>query len=329
MDPNNVVNANVANPNGNEQQRRVLESYSAPTADLNSVNSEAPQKKGVMEVEALNAIIAQNKLMSQQMSLLTQHMGGMQVSAINTQNPPQEISYDMIGNFVQNDHYDYAQSSSEQAPEYKPKMPYPQRLQKASKEKQFSKFLDVFKKLHINIPFAEALEKMPLYAKFMKELLTYKRNWKEQEIVVLTKECSAIIQHNLYEKMPDPGSFVIPCTIGDVTIQRALCDLGASINLMPLSVMKKLQIGEHPNDSKGCMKINVIEPLVQEVLKAEVLDDILDPISEYKLVEVDDSPPHKAMVHTPKAEEEAPKLELKLLPPSLKYEFLGENDSYR
>ena len=50
--------------------------------------------------------------------------------------------------------------------------------------------------------------------------------------------------NNLPEKMPDPGSFVIPCTIGDITIQRALCDLGASINLMPLSVMKKLQIEE-------------------------------------------------------------------------------------
>ena len=85
---------------------------------------------------------------------------------------------------------------------------------------------------------------MPLYAKFMKELLTHKRNWKEQETVMLTKECSAIIQHTLPEKMPDPGSFVIPCTIGDVTIQRALCDLRASINLMPLSVMKKLQIEE-------------------------------------------------------------------------------------
>ncbi|XP_052118870.1 uncharacterized protein LOC127748410 [Arachis duranensis] len=241
-------------------------------------------------------------------------MGRMQVSAINTQNSPQEASYDMTGNFVQNDNYDYAQASSEQAqqqqppdqanskskedsnwemimsfvqetrasirnlkmqmgqiskqllersastfpvrsgkvtgsetkaneelvekespeekkedvehtptkradnpfpdslytyptlpkaPEYKPKMPYPQRLQKASKEKQFSKFVDVFKKLQINIPFAEALEQMPLYAKFMKELLTNKRKWKEQETVVLTKECSAIIQHNLLEKMPD------------------------------------------------------------------------------------------------------------------------------
>ncbi|QHO06577.1 Retrotransposon gag protein [Arachis hypogaea] len=62
------------------------------------------------------------------------------------------------------------------APEYKPKLSYPQRLQKASKDKQFSRFLEVFKKLQINIPFAEALEQMPLYAKFMKELLTNKRN---------------------------------------------------------------------------------------------------------------------------------------------------------
>ncbi|KAL4329855.1 hypothetical protein AHAS_Ahas13G0341800 [Arachis hypogaea] len=52
--------------------------------------------------------------MSQQINLLTQQMGGMQVSAINTQNPPQEVSYDMTGNFVQNDNYDYAQPSSEQ-----------------------------------------------------------------------------------------------------------------------------------------------------------------------------------------------------------------------
>ena len=62
--------------------------------------------------------------------------------------------------------------------------------------------------------------------------------------MVLTKECSAIIQNNLPRKMPDPGSFQIPCTIGSTTFEKALCDLGASINLMPLSVMKKLQIQE-------------------------------------------------------------------------------------
>ncbi|KAL4314874.1 hypothetical protein AHAS_Ahas15G0128700 [Arachis hypogaea] len=65
------------------------------SSNRNPVNSEAPQKKGVLEMKAVNAILAQNKLMSQQINLLTQQMGGMQVSAINTQNPPQEVSYDM------------------------------------------------------------------------------------------------------------------------------------------------------------------------------------------------------------------------------------------
>ncbi|KAL4288087.1 hypothetical protein AHAS_Ahas19G0251100 [Arachis hypogaea] len=130
------------------------------------------------------------------------------------------------------------------APEYKPKMPYPQRLQKETKDKQFSKFLEVFRKLQINIPFAKILEQMPLYAKFMKELLSKKKSLKGDETVVLTKECSTIIQNNLPKKMPDPGSFQIPCTIGSTTFEKTLCDLGTSINLMPLSVMKKLQIQE-------------------------------------------------------------------------------------
>ncbi|KAL4276159.1 hypothetical protein AHAS_Ahas20G0179300 [Arachis hypogaea] len=85
---------------------------------------------------------------------------------------------------------------------------------------------------------------MPLYANFMKELLLKKKPLKGDETVVLTKECSAIIQNNLLRKMPNPGSFQILCTIGSTTFEKALCDLGASINLMPLSVMKKLQIQE-------------------------------------------------------------------------------------
>ncbi|XP_015947543.1 uncharacterized protein LOC107472540 [Arachis duranensis] len=85
---------------------------------------------------------------------------------------------------------------------------------------------------------------MPLYAKFMKELLTKKRSLKEGQTVVMTRECSAIIQKKLPKKMKDPGSFHISCTIGNMMIERAFCDLGASINLMPLSLMRKLQIHE-------------------------------------------------------------------------------------
>ncbi|XP_057747121.1 uncharacterized protein LOC130966348 [Arachis stenosperma] len=123
-------------------------------------------------------------------------------------------------------------------------MPYPQRLQKETKDKQFLKFLEVFRKLQINILFAEVLEQMPLYVKFMKKLLSKKKPLKGDETVVLTKECSVIIQNNLPRKMSDPRSFQIPCTIGSTTFENVLCDLGASINLMPLSMMKKLQIQE-------------------------------------------------------------------------------------
>ncbi|XP_073225622.1 uncharacterized protein [Cicer arietinum] len=104
-------------------------------------------------------------------------------------------------------------------------------------------FLDVFKKLHINIPFAEALEQMPTYAKFMKDIMSKKRKI-GGEIVMLTEECSAILQRKLPPKLKDPGSFSIPCAIGNRTFGKALCDLGASVSLMPLSIYKKLGIGK-------------------------------------------------------------------------------------
>ncbi|XP_057744979.1 uncharacterized protein LOC130962833 [Arachis stenosperma] len=127
---------------------------------------------------------------------------------------------------------------------YVPKAPYPQRLRKDGKDGQFSRFLKIFKKLQINILFAEALEQMPLYAKFLKELVTSKRNWGEKETVVLTEECSAIIQKKLPQKMKDLGSFQIPCIIGDITIEKALCDLGAIINLMSLNMMRRMRVEE-------------------------------------------------------------------------------------
>ena len=69
---------------------------------------------------------------------------------------------------------------------------YPQRLKKSKLDKQFTKF--VFKKLHINIPFADALEQMASYVKFMKEILSKKRRLSYFETVNLTEECSAILQ---------------------------------------------------------------------------------------------------------------------------------------
>ena len=127
---------------------------------------------------------------------------------------------------------------------YNPLVPFPQRLQKAKLEKQFSKFLNMFKKIEINIPFSEALTQMPHYAKFMKDLLSKNRKFTEEGIMSLNATCNAVIQKSIPEKRQDPGSFTIPCMIGNADMGKALCDSGASINLMPLSVAKRLSLGE-------------------------------------------------------------------------------------
>ena len=126
----------------------------------------------------------------------------------------------------------------------RPAVPFPQRLQKSKIEEQFSGFLKTFKKLEISMPFTEVVTQMPLYAKFLKDILSKKRNIVEERIVNLTATCSALMKKEFPEKMKDPGSCTIPCIIEGVEIQKALCDSGASINLMPLSVAKQLSLGE-------------------------------------------------------------------------------------
>ena len=85
---------------------------------------------------------------------------------------------------------------------------------------------------------------MPNYVKFTKDILKNKRRLGEFETVALTKECSLLLQTKIPPKLKDPGSFAIPCSIGNTYYGRAMCDLGASINLMPMSVFKQLGIGE-------------------------------------------------------------------------------------
>nr|KYP32139.1 hypothetical protein KK1_047245 [Cajanus cajan] len=119
-------------------------------------------------------------------------------------------------------------------------LPYPHAPSKKEKERQFLRFLDIIKKLQINILFTEAMEQMPMYARFMKELLTKKRGILEEETVELEAGCSAIIQKSLPQKSRDPVSFTLPVSIDNLSVGKALLDLGASINLMPLSMLKKI-----------------------------------------------------------------------------------------
>ena len=78
----------------------------------------------------------------------------------------------------------------------------------------------------------------------MKDILSKKRKITEEGIASLTATYSAVIQKTLPKKIQDPGSFTIPCKIGDADMGKALCDSKANINLMPLSVAQRLSLGE-------------------------------------------------------------------------------------
>ena len=136
------------------------------------------------------------------------------------------------------------QKQKEKVQAYTLVVPFPQRLQKAKKEEQFSKFLEIFKKIQIIIPFTDAITQMPNYAKFLKDILSKKKKVVDEGVVSLITTCSAVIQKSLPAKMNDPGSFTIPYTIGNCEFKKGLCDSGARINLMPLSVVQRLSLGE-------------------------------------------------------------------------------------
>ena len=83
-------------------------------------------------------------------------------------------------------------------------------MKKQTDDNHYRKFLEIFHGLHINIPFADVLEQMPKDAKYLKEMLTKKRKWAENETVMLTEESSALLRKKLPPKLRDPGSFLIP-----------------------------------------------------------------------------------------------------------------------
>ncbi|GJT64558.1 reverse transcriptase domain-containing protein [Tanacetum coccineum] len=128
-----------------------------------------------------------------------------------------------------------------------PNIPYPSRMhqekQQEKDEVQIHKFWQMFKQLHINISLADALILIPKYQKMLKSLLSNKEKLLELANTPLNENCSAVILKKLPKKLGDPGKFLIPCGFSELKC-KALADLGASINLMPLSVWKKLGLPE-------------------------------------------------------------------------------------
>ncbi|GKE53326.1 reverse transcriptase domain-containing protein, partial [Tanacetum coccineum] len=130
----------------------------------------------------------------------------------------------------------------------KPNISYPSRRNdqksrnKASNQKE--KIFQIFQDLRFDISFTDALLLMPRFAPTIKSLLMNKEKLLELAKIPLNKNCSAMLLKKLPKKLGDPGKFLIPCNFPGMDVYHALADLGASINIMPLSIWKKLSLSE-------------------------------------------------------------------------------------
>nr|GFA92426.1 reverse transcriptase domain-containing protein [Tanacetum cinerariifolium] len=152
----------------------------------------------------------------------------------------------------------------------KANLPYPSRLQKEKlREKDdilAAKFMEIFRDLHFELSFADALIHMPKFAPMFKKLFNNKDKLIELMKMPLNKNCSTVVLKKLPkklgdpvlkklpEKLGDPGRFLIPCDFTGLDCRLALADLGASINLMALSIWKKLRLPTL-NDTKMVLEL--------------------------------------------------------------------------
>ncbi|GJT48383.1 reverse transcriptase domain-containing protein [Tanacetum coccineum] len=157
-------------------------------------------------------------------------------------------------------------------PNPKPSIPYPlRRNDERRREKandQIKKFYKIFQDMSFEISLADALILMPKFASTLKALIGNKEKLSEMARTPLNEHCSAVILNKLPEKLGDPRKFLIPCDFPGMDECLALADLGASINLMPLSVWKKLSL---PELTPTCMTLeladrSITKPIVPLIL---------------------------------------------------------------
>nr|GFA25505.1 reverse transcriptase domain-containing protein [Tanacetum cinerariifolium] len=179
----------------------------------------------------------------------------------------------------------------------KANLPYPSRLQKEKlREKDDILAAKFMEDLHFELSFADALIHMPKFAPMFKKLLDKKEKLIELTKTPLNENCSAVVLKKLPKKLGDPGRFLFLCDFTGLDNCLALADLGASINLMPLSIWKKL-ILPTLNDTK------MLPELADRTISKPT------GVAENVFVKVD----------------EPPEVELEELPPHLEYAFLGDN----
>ncbi|XP_009757081.1 uncharacterized protein [Nicotiana sylvestris] len=116
-----------------------------------------------------------------------------------------------------------------------PPLPFLQKLYREKLDKQFERFLDVLKQFHVNLPFTEMLSQMPAYAKFLKDILTKKRNIEETAMVKLTEHCNAILQNKLPQKKLEKE-------IGEIRSAPIFLQLADQMTLIPEGIVEDVLV---------------------------------------------------------------------------------------
>ncbi|CAN6723349.1 unnamed protein product [Malus baccata var. baccata] len=159
-------------------------------------------------------------------------------------------------------------------------VPFPSRFMQTKKEEAEKDILETFRKVQVNIPLLDAIKQIPRYAKFLKELCTTRKRMSTKEVVKVGENVSAILQRKLPPKCKDPGSFTIPCVIGNTRFESAMLDLGASINVMPYSIYASMNLGALKNDGviiQLADRSNAYpKGVLEDVLVQGYLDDLND-----------------------------------------------------
>ncbi|GJS49542.1 reverse transcriptase domain-containing protein [Tanacetum coccineum] len=166
-------------------------------------------------------------------------------------------------------------------PNLKPSIPYPSRRNDEKRREkandQVEKFYKIFQDMSFKISLADALILMPKFASTLKALIGNKEKLSEMARTPLNEHCSAVILNKLPEKLGDPGKFLIPCDFPEMEECLALADLGASINLMPLSVWKKLSL---PELTPTCMTLELVDRSITKPIG--IAEDVYLKVGKFK-----------------------------------------------
>ncbi|XP_024009361.1 uncharacterized protein LOC112084457 [Eutrema salsugineum] len=223
---------------------------------------------------------------------------------------------------------------------YRPKILYPRSPRKSKQELDDARCKALMEKLVIEILLIDAVKIAPTLRHYVKRMVTNNLSH-EEGVMMISEQVSAVIQNKIPEKLSDPGSFVLDCSIFSEKFKRSLCDLGSSVNLMPYSVAVSLGMADFKPT-----KISLILADRSKRIPKGVLEDVLikvgdtimnfkmeklkDPTIDGQTFQVRDQPELTKTSTEPvtAVDQEAPNISLHSSPPNQRYAPLKPNPNF-